>query len=67
MGASSVFVLATPVLYKGVEYAKEDKPGIAVDFLETQKLLAQSFSQIEIFDHEYFGDKGETVTFLMMK
>lgn len=67
MAAHSVFVLTTPVLHKDMEYTKEDKPGIAVDFLETQKLLKHMFSSVKIFNHEYFGDKGETVTFLMMK
>lgn len=67
MTKQTVFVLATPVLYKEIEYAKADKPGIAVDFIETHHLFLKTFPKMKVFDHEYFGDKGEIVTFLMMK
>ncbi len=64
MQDSSVFVLMTPVLHKGVEYLQEDKPGIAVDFEETKNLLARYFTKSEIFHHDYLGAKTDLATFL---
>ena len=39
MDDNSVFILMTPVLYKGIKYTPEDKPKIAVDFEDTEKFL----------------------------
>lgn len=64
MGPKMVFILITPVVYKKVSYEKEDKPGIAEDFDEISKILKNNFSFVEIFHHEYFGNKGDIVTFL---
>ena len=64
MGQKSVFCIMTPVLYKDIEYSKEDKPGIAVGYEEFRKLLKSKFKKIVEFHHDYFGKKGDTITFL---
>ncbi|MBI1754852.1 methyltransferase domain-containing protein [Candidatus Azambacteria bacterium] len=64
MKDNSVFILITPVLHKGVEYFKEDKPGIAVDFDETKDVLANHFSKVEVFHHNYLGARVDVTTFL---
>jgi len=63
----SVFILITPVLHQGFIYSDADKPKIAVDFEETKKLLEKNFGYVEEFHHDYFGEKGDEVTFLVMK
>ncbi len=67
MGEKSFFILITPVLYKNMDYSPADKPGIAVLFDETNDLLNKLFSKISIFNHDYFADKGDVVTFLLQK
>jgi len=67
MKENSVFILMTPVLYKGVKYTQEDKPKIAVDFEETKIFLEKNFNLVEIFHHDYFAKNGDTVTFLLKK
>ncbi|MDP3729448.1 MAG: class I SAM-dependent methyltransferase [bacterium] len=67
MSTHSVFVLMTPVLYKGIVYGPKDKPGIAVDFDEAKDILTKEFGKLEIFAHDYFDDKGDLVTFLAQK
>lgn len=67
MTDNSVFVIITPVLHEGIKYLDEDKPGIAVNFEETGKLFNKMFSKVRIFDHNYFGDRGDTVTYLLSK
>lgn len=64
MREQSVFVLITPVLHKGVEYLKEDKPGIAVDYEETHQLLKKHFARVDVFHSNYFGERNEATTFL---
>jgi len=67
MTENSVFVLMTPVLYKDRVYSLTDKPGIAVPFDDTFEILKKQFSTVQIFNHEYFGNNGDTVTFLIKK
>jgi len=67
MGEKSFFILITPVLYENIKYSPSDKPGIAVSFKETNDLLNKLFSKVSIFDHDYFADKGDVVTFLLQK
>lgn len=67
MSDESVFILITPVLHKSIDYTKEDKPGIAVDFEEINKLLKEKFSKVEELYHDEFGDRGDTVTYLLLK
>ncbi len=67
MHTESIFVLITPVLYNGIKYSKEDKPGIATDFNETKNILSKNFDSVEIFHHDYFGNKGDIATFLVTK
>lgn len=67
MHSHSVFVLITPVLHKNTSYTKEDKPGIAVDFDDTKRLLKKKFNTVKIFHHDYFGNYGDSVTFLSAK
>lgn len=64
MKSDSVFILMTPVLYRGITYIKEDQPGIAVNFKGTTKLLSKYFRGVEVFHHDYFGEKGDLVTFI---
>jgi 2-polyprenyl-3-methyl-5-hydroxy-6-metoxy-1,4-benzoquinol methylase len=67
MAPNSVFVLMTPVLYKDRAYSPADKPRIAVPFDDTFEILKKQFSTVQIFNHEYFGNNGDTVTFLINK
>ena len=67
MKETSFFILMTPVLYKGVTYTPEDKPGIAVNFEETEVLLKNNFTSVEIIHHDYFSTNGDTLTFLIKK
>lgn len=67
MSAESVFILITPIIYKGIKYDQGDKPEIAVDWDETLKLLNEKFTQIEVFHHDYFGERGDLVTFIATK
>ena len=62
-----VFVLMTPVLHKNLTYDVYDKPNIAVDLEETVELLKNIFASVHIFHHDYFGEKGDEVTFLVTK
>ncbi|MBN1585017.1 class I SAM-dependent methyltransferase [Candidatus Uhrbacteria bacterium] len=64
MNAGSVLCVITPVLYDGVEYRPEDKPSIAVSYAEFRSLLEETFGRVEEFHHDYFGERGDTVTFL---
>lgn len=64
MKKKGVFILVTPVLYKNVSYTPKDKPGIAVDFEKTEKLLRKKFTRVEIVNHDYFGERGDSVTFI---
>ena len=67
MNNDSIFILITPVLHKNVEYLPKDKPGIAVDLEDTNKLLAKLFISVEIFNHNYLQEKIDEVTYLLMK
>ena len=67
MDGSSVFVIMTPVLHEGIEYTKEDKPGIAVRYDEFRGQLESVFGRVEELHHDYNGERGDTVTFLVAK
>ncbi len=67
MSPESAFVLMTPTTYKGVNYGKNDKSEIAVDWDDTLKLLNAKFAKIEVFHHGYFGERGDLVTFITTK
>ncbi|MEX1064197.1 MAG: class I SAM-dependent methyltransferase [Candidatus Paceibacterota bacterium] len=67
MSEDSVLVIMTPVIYKEISYDKEDKPGIAVEWKNVTELLKKKFDYVEEFNHDYFGDKGDLVTFLIKK
>lgn len=67
MDDNSVFILITPVLHNNIEYLPKDKPGIAVDLDNTNKLLLKIFSKVEIFNHNFFQEKIDETTFLIMK
>jgi len=64
LSAEGVFVVQTPVLHDGVQYLPEDKPGIAVKYNEFKELLNEVFSEVKEFNHSYYGDKGDLVTFI---
>lgn len=67
MSDDSVFILITPVLYDGIKYSRKDKPGIAVNFEKTKNLLKNKFTNVELINHDYFGDKGDSVTFIITR
>ncbi len=67
MGRTGVFVLITPVRYRHIRYARQDQPRIAVPWDETVRLLEQVFRKVEVFHHDYFGDRGDQATFLAMR
>lgn len=67
LNQEGAFVLITPVLHKNISYIPDDKPGIAVDFEETHNSLLEHFSRVEIFHHNYFGERGDEVTFICSK
>lgn len=67
MKDDTVFALLTPVLYSNIQYTSEDKLNIAVPFDDINTLLKKIFSKVEIFDHNYFGARGDMVTYLCSK
>jgi hypothetical protein len=48
-----------------VKYTQEDKPGIAVQYIEFKNLLQDVFTDVIEFNHSYYGDRGDLVTFLV--
>lgn len=67
MEDDSIFILMTPVLHEGINYSVEDKPGIAIDYKFVRNLLENNFSIVKELHHEYFGEKGDLVTFIIKK
>lgn len=67
MHDSSVLCIITPVLHEGIAYVKEDKPGIAVKYNEFRALLDKTFGTVEEFHHDYHGERGDIMTFLLKK
>jgi 2-polyprenyl-3-methyl-5-hydroxy-6-metoxy-1,4-benzoquinol methylase len=57
--------LQTPVLYDSIEYKKEDKPNIAVKYHEFGLLLREVFTYVTEFNHSYYNEKGDLVTYLL--
>lgn len=64
---SSIFVIITPITHPDINYEVEDKPGIAVGWGEIAKLIKDNFGYHEIFHRNYFGNKGEEITFIALK
>lgn len=64
LNSKGVFVLQTPVLHKTVKYSSEDKPEIAIDYEEIKSILAEVFSEVIEFNHSYYSERGDLVTFL---
>ena len=60
-------ILITPVIYKNVNYTKNDKIGIAVDFESTLEELKNIFTTVDIYHHDYIGIREDYVTFLIKK
>jgi len=67
MKTGDMFLIVTPVLHNGIEYKKEDKPGIAIDFEELENLMSSVFGNKEIFSDEYFGKREHVVSYLVKK
>ncbi len=62
--ADGVFIVQTPVLYDHVTYTPEDKPEIAVNYNEIVDVLNKNFSKVIEFNHSYFSERGDLVTFI---
>jgi 2-polyprenyl-3-methyl-5-hydroxy-6-metoxy-1,4-benzoquinol methylase len=60
-----VFVIQTPVLHESVKYTLGDKPGIAVQYVEFKNMLEEVFTDVIEFNHSYYSDRGDLVTFLV--
>ena len=67
MKEESVFILITPVTYKNITYNKSDKTKIAVGLDETLKKLENIFSSVEVYHHDYIGEREDYTTFIMKK
>jgi 2-polyprenyl-3-methyl-5-hydroxy-6-metoxy-1,4-benzoquinol methylase len=65
LNKDGVFVIQTPVLHESVEYTPEDKPGIAVNYIEFKNMLQEVFSNVSVFNHSYYSERGDLVTFLV--
>lgn len=65
LAEDGVFVIQTPVLHEGIEYIPEDKPGIAVPYTEFKATLEEVFTDVIEFDHSYYSDRGDLVTFIV--
>ncbi len=65
MNKNGVFVIQTPVLHESVKYTSEDKPGIAVQYVEFKNMLEDVFTDVIEFNHSYYSDRGDLVTFLV--
>tara|TARA_B100001989_G_C24544059_1_gene469518 strand:- start:1806 stop:2402 length:597 start_codon:yes stop_codon:yes gene_type:complete len=65
LSENGVFVIQTPVLHDGVEYVPEDKPRIAVSYKEFKATLEEVFTEVIEFDHSYYSDRGDLVTFIV--
>lgn len=64
---TGVFILITPVRYRHIRYVKRDQPDIALPWDGTLRLLRRTFRKVEVFHHDYFGNRGDQITFLAMK
>ncbi len=67
MHKDSIFILMTAVLHDDINYLAEDKPQSAINFEETKRLLEKTYSSVEIFQHNYFSERGDVVTFIIKK
>lgn len=65
LNSAGVLIIQTPVLHESTTYLPEDKPDIAVKYNEFKQLLSEVFDSVDEFDHSYYGDKGDLVTFLV--
>ncbi|MEN9922481.1 MAG: hypothetical protein RL097_758, partial [Candidatus Parcubacteria bacterium] len=41
------------------------KPGIAVQYVEFKNMLEEVFTDVIEFNHSYYSDRGDLVTFLV--
>jgi len=62
---TGVFVIQTPVLRKEITYTLEDKPEIAVSYAECTSILTEVFTNVTEFNHSYYGDRSELLTFVV--
>ena len=60
-----VLIIQTPVLHESVQYVPEDKPNIAVSYTEFRAILEEVFADVTEFNHSYYGDRGDLVTYLV--
>jgi len=65
LNSNGVFIIQTPVLHNDVQYTPEDKPGIGVNYKEFKTTLNEVFSEVSEFNHSYYGERGDLVTFLV--
>lgn len=65
LAEDGVFVIQTPVLHEGIKYVPEDKPGIAVLYTEFKAMLENVFTDVIEFNHSYYSDRGDLVTFIV--
>jgi 2-polyprenyl-3-methyl-5-hydroxy-6-metoxy-1,4-benzoquinol methylase len=65
LNENGVFVIQTPVLHESIKYTPEDKPGIAVNYIEFKNILQEVFSDVTEFNHSYYSERGDLVTFLV--
>lgn len=64
LNSEGVFVLQTPVSHTNIKYSLEDKPEIAVNYEEIKSILIEVFSDVVEFNHSYYSERGDLVTFL---
>lgn len=65
LSPDGIFVIQTPVLHGGINYTPEDKPKIAVNYEEFLILLNGVFESVLEFNHSYYGERGDLVTFIV--
>ncbi len=66
LSENGVFVLMTPVTHESVTYELEDKiTTTAVPYEELVATLKDVFTDVTEFNHSYFFERGDLVTFLL--
>ncbi len=65
LNKNGVFIVQTPVLHDSIMYTPEDKPLIAVKYQEFKTILNDVFSHVVEFNHSYYSERGDLVTFLV--
>lgn len=64
LSINGLFIIQTPVLYESVNYTPSDKPEIAVQYKEFKQILEEVFSEVTEFNHSYYGERGDLITFI---